>query len=221
MDTQVSSNHSANEPQLSLDFLLCIAGNISDNLPLYSELTPPPPRYETFGTEEQAKTILLSQDFLSITQILRFRLFGHKDLLQQVLQHRWDSQLGKILISLNPSWLKDDLQADIDLNKAQKIKAILEIVEPTQSLPACWNWKPYKAATETNIRKIAADIDEESCSLFRRISFTDWLRYAIGYKEESVNQLVFQHEVLCHRLSWYLNRHPEEIDKYLEVKKVN
>ena len=215
------ANHSANEPPLSLDLLQRKAGNTSDNLPLYSELTPPPPKYETSDIEEQAKTILSSKDFLSIAQILRFRLFRHKDSLQRILENRWDYTLGKILISLNPSWSKYDLQSVNDLKKAQKINAILEIVEPTPSLPACWKWKPSNAATETDIKKIAADIDAESCSSFRRISFIDWLRYAIGYREESVDQLIFQHELLYQQLSEYLRQNPREVIKHLEITTMN
>jgi len=47
------------------------------------------------------------------------------------------------------------------------------------------------------------------------------LRHAVEYQEQSVDQLVFQHENLSRRLSWYLCRHPEENHKYFEVKKVN
>jgi len=138
------------------------------------------------------------------------------------LQHRWDCRLDEILIGLYPTWFKDNHQAVAKSSKAQKIEVILELVEPTQLLsPVCWNWKPYKAANETDPGKIATAIDEESCSLFRRVPFRDWLRHAIGYQEASINQLLFQHDCLSRCLSWYLCRHPEENHKYFEVKKVD
>ena len=222
MDSQVQSYQGANGSRPPLDFLQCIADNVSDDLPSYTKLAPPPPNYEAFERETEAKTILRGQDFQSITQILRFRLYGHKDSLRQVLQHRWDCQLGEILIGLHPTRFRDDHQAVAKLSKAQKIEVILGLVEPTQSpSPGYWSWKPYKAANETDAGKIAADIDEESCSLFRKVPFRDWLRHAVGYQEQSVDQLVFQHENLSRRLSWYLCRHPEENHKYFEVKKVN
>ena len=193
MDSQVQS---VNEPQLAL--------------------TPTPPTYEAVERETEVKKILLSQDFQSIIQILRFRLYEHKDSLQ-VLQHRWSNSLDKILINLDPTRLKDN-----DLSRTQYIDAILRLVEPTPPSPVCCSWsRSWKPTNETDARKIAAEINEESCSLFRKVSFTDWLRHAIGYQEESVAQLLFQHDCLSTRLSSHLRRHLEEIRKYLEVKKVN
>ncbi len=211
MDSQVQSYQDVN-----------VADSVFDDLPSYTGLMPPPPNYEVFETEKEANTILRSQDFQSITQILRFRLYGHKDSLRQVLQHRWDCHLVEILIGLRPLKFKDDHQAVAKLSKAQKIEVILGLVEPTQSpSPVHWSWKPWKAADETDAGRIAADIDEESCSQFRKVPFMDWLRHAVGYQEDSVDQLVFQHENLSHSLFCYLCRHSEEKPKYFEVKKVN
>ena len=222
MNSQVQSYQNVNESRSSLNFLQCIANNVSDNLSSYTKLTSSPPNYEAFERETEAKTILRDQDFQSITQILRFRLYEHKDSLRQVLQHRWNCQLSEILIDLHPTRFKDDHQAVAKLSKAQKIEVILRLVESTQSFsPRYWSWKSYKAANETNAGKIVADIDEESCSLFRKISFRNWLRHAVEYQKQSVDQLVFQHENLSRRLSWYLCRHFEENHKYFEVKKVN
>ncbi len=133
MDSQVQSYQSVNESRPSLDFLQCIANNVSDDLPSYTKLASPPPNYEAFERETEAKTILRGQDFQSITQILRFRLYGHKDSLRQVLQHRWDCQLGEILIDLHSIRFRDDHQAVAKLSKAQKIEVILGLVESTQS----------------------------------------------------------------------------------------
>lgn len=170
-------------------------------------------------TEYQANTVLHNQDFLSIIHVLKFRLYGNKDLLEAALQCRWSCQLNKILNSLH-TWSK--FQPIANLSKAQKIEAISKLAEPTQSLsPASWSWKPYTAAIETNARQIADVIDGESCSLFRRIPFKDWLRHAIGYKEESIDNLLFQQNALNLRLSSYLSQHPEETEKYLKVTKVN
>lgn len=47
-------------------------------------------------------------------------------------------------------------------------------------------------ATETKVRKTTADIDEGSCSLFVLENSV----YGRTEEEESVNQLVLQHEVL-------------------------
>lgn len=219
MDSQVQGANGSRPP---LNFMQCIADNVCDDLPSYTGLAPPPPDFEAFEWETQAKTILHGQDFPSITQVLRFRLYGHKDSLRQVLHHRWDCRLDEILVGLHLTRLKDDPQAIVKSSRAQKIELILELVEPTQPPSSMdWNWKPYKAASETDPREIAAAIDEESCSLFRMVPFRDWLRLAIGYQEESVDQLLFQHQYLSRRLSWYLCRHPEEIHKYFEVKKVD
>lgn len=173
MGSQVQGANGSRPP---LDSLQCIADNIFDDLLSYTGLAPPLQNYEAFEWETQAKTILRGQDFQSITQILRFRLYGHKDSLRQVLQRRWDCQLVKILFNLYPTGPEAYHQAFAKLSKAHKIEKILKLIQPTQTpSPVYWNWKPYKAANETDAGKIAADIDEESCSLFRRVPFSDWL----------------------------------------------
>lgn len=188
MKSQVQLYQSVNESRSSLSFLQYITNNVSDDLSSYTKLTSFSSNYETFERETETKTILRDQNFQSITQILRFRLYEHKDSLQQVLQHRWNCQLNEILIDLHSIRFKDDHQAIVKLSKAQKIEVILRLVESTQPFSSrYWSWKSYKAANETNAQKIVADIDEESCSLFRKISFKNWLRHAVEYQKQSVN----------------------------------
>lgn len=113
------------------------------------------------------RKLLLSQDLQSITQILRFRLYEHKNSLQQVLDKRWDYKLGEILIELLPARLINNPQAVTKLSKDQKIEAILRLVEPTPPpSPVCWSWKPCNAINETDAVKIAAEIDEEFFWIF-------------------------------------------------------
>lgn len=175
----------------------------------------------SFCWEMDARTILQGWDFYSIQQILRFRLYGHADSLRHALKYRWAYSLDQILL-LRPNRVDRGHRTTAELKKDRKVEEILESVESTRLLlPMGWSWVPYKATGETDTEKIAADIDEESCSLFRKVPFENWLRYSVGYEEESVDELFFLHECLSRRLHSYLRRHHEETKKYVEVMKVN
>ncbi|KAI9733523.1 MAG: hypothetical protein M1835_003429 [Candelina submexicana] len=103
------------------------------------------------------------------------------------------------------------------LEKDQKMDKILELVDPTRDFSQVgWRWAPYNAIN-TDVEQIAANIEEESYSLFRRIRFEDWVRYLTGYEEESVEDLFFQHRVLTHKIRCYLLRHRDERGKYTQV----
>lgn len=84
-----------------------------------------------------------------------------------------------------------------------------------------WSWALYKATVEQSVEEIVTVIDEESCSLFREISFEDWLRYFIEYEKKFVNKFFLQHELLSRRLHSYLDRYSKETNKYIEVIKIS
>lgn len=201
------------------DILQAMGKEIVDGWPSCMESGFRPPNA---WWEAETKTILQGQDFLSIQQVLRFRLYGEKDSLRHLLQHRSESWLDQILLGLRPTRVGASHHAGVKLNKDQKVVKILATVEPNRpSSPMGESWAPYKAAGQTEVKKIAADVAEDSGRQFNAVTFEDWVRSSIGYTEESVEGLLSQHAALSRRLHSYLRRHPSERDKYAKVKKVN
>lgn len=165
--------------------------------------------------ETEAREILCSQQFQLIQRLLRFRLYGQKDSLRHTLQHCWTCKLDKILVLL-----KDNEQPLPELEKNQKVDKIMELVDTIRDFSHVgWRWAPYNAA-DMDAEQIAANIDEESYSLFRRIRFEDWVRHLAGYEVESVDDLFFQHRILTHKIRCYLLRHRNEREKYIQVTEV-
>ena len=200
------------------DILQVIARNTIDGWPSCREsgLHPPYAWWET-----QAETILQGQDYLSIAQIVRFGLC-RQDSLRYILQQRTEPWLEQVLLYLSRTKVGVNYQADVELNRYLKVEKILKAVEPTRpSSPFSWSWKPFKAQDQTDPGEIATNIDEDSRSLFRKVPFEDWLKYSIGYQEDSICGLFSEHRILCVRLRSYLLRHPEETNKYVAVRKVS
>lgn len=202
MDSQFQSHQGENEPQSPS----ILQRTTNDLLP-----------HEVSKTEAEAITILYSQNFPRIMQILRFRLYGHTESLQWVLQYFQDHQLDRFFMMLGATH-----QAITNLDKAEKVEAILELVESTRPpllLPQSWRF--LESQDVRSPLSIATDIDDMSCSLLKDVPFEDWLRHALGYEEHSVNRFFIYHEDLRNSLSSYLCYYPEEYHKYLKVKKVD
>jgi len=206
----------ASKPRSAI--LQVIGRNTIDGWPYCMELGFHPPNA---WWETEAETILQGQDLMSIAQIVRFGLC-RQDSLRGALQHRTEPWLDQILLRLRRTQVGVNHQAEAELNRCLKIEKILDAVEPIRpSSPSSWNWKPFKAQEQTDPGEIATDINEDSRSLFRKVPFEDWLKYSIGYQEDSVRELFSEHRILCVRLRSYLVRHPEETNKYVAVWKVS
>lgn len=91
---------------------------------------------------------------------------------------------------------------------------------PLPHLSAQWNWAPCAVRGDADVVKIATDISIESYSLFSQIPFEDWLKHALGYEVDSVDDLFFQHRYMSVRLCSFLRRNPKELDGFLKVKEV-
>ena len=157
----------------------------------------------------------------NIQSLFRFRLYRDKCIVRSVLQKRWEFVLDQLLFYLRSTGLNDDRPSVVRLKKDQKVDEILDLVEralpdPTSHL----SWIPCAAQDETDVTRIAANIDRMSCSLFKEILFEDWLRHVLGLDADSVNYLLFKHEYMCVRLCSYLRRKPGELDHYMKIEEV-
>jgi len=179
-----------------------------------------PPTYEAteirHAHETEAQEVLCSQQFQLIQCLLRFGLYGEKASLCHTLQHYETYELDNILVLL-----KDDEQHLAELEKDQKVNEILELVGPIRTFShVSWRWAPFTAA-DMDAEQIAASIDEESYSLFRKVRFEDWVRHFAGYEEESVNRLFLLHGVLTRKICCHLLIHGDEREKYIQVEEVS
>ncbi|KAL9124562.1 MAG: hypothetical protein Q9217_006116 [Psora testacea] len=213
----MNSPSARRSPRPQLDIFQAMGRKIVDGWPSRMESGFRPPNT---SWEAEAKTMLQDQDFMSIQQILRFRLYGEKDSLRHLLLCRSEYWLDQILLGLRPTRVGASHHTGVNLNRDQKVTEILATVEPNRpSSPMGESWAPYRAADETDVKKIAADVAEDSGRQFNAVTFEDWFRSSIGYTEESVEGLLSQHTALSRRLHSYLRRHPSERDKYEKVEK--
>ncbi|KAF7136916.1 hypothetical protein CNMCM5793_006578 [Aspergillus hiratsukae] len=79
-----------------------------------------------------------------------------------------------------------------------------------------WRWRPYSAHT-SDAERIASDLTFESQRYFRLVRFEDWIQETMS-SSSAVESLRAKYEWLSSNLYYYLRRHPEEYEKYLDVK---
>ncbi|KAF4222373.1 hypothetical protein CNMCM5878_005655 [Aspergillus fumigatiaffinis] len=83
-----------------------------------------------------------------------------------------------------------------------------------------WTWRPYSAQT-LDAERIASELTFESQEYFRLVRFEDWVRETIRISPSSaVGSLEAKYNRLSSNLYYYLRRHPEECEKYLDVKRI-
>lgn len=81
-----------------------------------------------------------------------------------------------------------------------------------------WTWRPYSAQT-LDAERIASELTFESQEYFRLVRFEEWVRETIRISPSSVvGSLEAKYNWLSSNLYYYLRRHPEECEKYLDVK---
>lgn len=164
-----------------------------------------------FRWQEEADSVLTSQKFELIRQILRFRLYQSRDHLEAKLVFRFDHSLNRILHDL-------ELHEETLLDRPDKIQMILNETQPRQvALTAEWAW-----TNDLDAGGIAKKIDNESCSLFRDLCFED----LIESSGESNNHLLtyrldLQHLMLYHKIDRHLKEYPIEKGKFSQVKEVS
>ncbi len=104
--------------------------------------------------------------------------------------------------------------------RKEKIEKIVQL-SYAQSSPffATWDWTPHDAMVMF-APEIAAVIAHKSHSMLFAVGSKDWLLYAKGERQASVENFGRLHQALFQTLSRHLHEHPEEGDKYNNVAKV-
>ena len=169
------------------------------------------PWWEIDGLE-----ILRSRKVNLVPGLLRFRLYGNKESLQDGLRDYSLIELDKILCSLATREPQP-----VAINKEQKVDQILDLVEPI--LLSCdfgSVWRPSEMAN-MDAPYIASCIHDESCAFFREVRFEDWVRHALGYAEQSVIQLFRKHKRISFRIRRYISANPMERETFSQVEEVS
>ncbi|MCJ1385856.1 hypothetical protein MMC17_008980, partial [Xylographa soralifera] len=172
---------------------------------------PSPLPWNSGWDVEAAQILRTSLSIQDIKLIFRFRLYQDETLPRFALQTRWEAMLNNFL-----DWLH--IERD-ELDKYQKVEAILRQLAPPPPRKVCWNWTPSDAMYETDTERIAAEIDEQSHSQFKEFPFEDWVRRSLGFYVPSVAEFCNQHSELRGQLNAHLNNHPEAYLKYVCVAK--
>ena len=137
---------------------------------------------------EAARILRTSLSIQDIKLVLRFRPYQDETLPRFALQTRWEARLNDFL-----DWLHIERN---ELDKYQKVEAIIKQLAPPPPPKVCWNWTPSDAMYETDIERIATEIEEQSHSQFKEIPFEDWVRRSLGFYVPSVAEFYNQHSEL-------------------------
>lgn len=173
-----------------------------------SRPTPPSPWWEM-----EVIKILQSREPNLIVQLLRFRLYGTTEFLRHTLHQLWTINLDNVVSLLQH-------QEAFHGHREQKVNKIIELAELRLPLPSpVSSWRPRQATNQQPLQ-IGCDISKESRSMFEKVDFSAWVRYALGYEEDSVQRLFTQHGCISIRIRWYLDRYPMQRPLYIRVMEV-
>lgn len=170
--------------------------------------------------EDGAKNILRENDLQNIKLVCRFRIYSDENLSREILHTRWLSLLNTFFLNLH----EGDRQAVNDLNKDQKVERILKKLVSSLSFSDSSNiQKLHKLLQEENVSQSVLDLNEASCSAFKRIFFSDWARSARDSHEliDLVNDFLDWHDSLQNIVKSRLRDNSDEMKKYVQIKIVD
>lgn len=166
--------------------------------------------------EDEATTIFWANSVHDMRRLLRFQLYGDDNLPKSTLLGRNAGTVKgffRQLLHLNE-------QAYVDnLSHQETVEQIVLLCQQNRPSQRRWSWSP-SALQADDSHAIALAIGEESYRQFQRVSFEDWVRFALGYPTQSVEWLITQHRELYRLLSTHLYSSPHDMDKFIGVEKV-
>lgn len=151
--------------------------------------------------------------------VCRFRTYSDEDLPREILRTRWLLLLNTFFLSLHGG----DRQTVNDLNKDQKVEGILEkLVPPLTSSDPSDIPELHELLQEGDVSQSALGLNEASCSAFKRIPFSDWIRSARDPHElvDLVDDFIDWHGSLQDMVESRLRDNPSEMERYVQMEKV-
>ena len=171
--------------------------------------------------EIEAKDILRGGDPQPIRLVCRYRIYRDSSIPAAILQMDWtpalDTFLRSMIEDINSMWDIDDLGKD------QKVGLLLKLLEPLPPADRSWLHPPLLPAFQPNAAYIASELDKQSWSLFKDITFSEFVREAL-YSEQTIEPIeTFRdwHDSLFYAILDYLEQFPEEHQKFVQVQQVS
>ncbi|OJJ43471.1 hypothetical protein ASPZODRAFT_146185 [Penicilliopsis zonata CBS 506.65] len=166
--------------------------------------------------EDEATTTLWAFDVEEIKRVICYGLFQDESLPRTSLQSRNAEVIDTLLLSLVEP---HEAPFVAGFSHLQKVEEILRRSQIGQPLLVPWSWFPSHSHRGLDPPTVAAMIDAESHLHFTHVPFQEWVRYSLGYPTATVQWFFDQHAALFFHLLSYLDAHPEEVDRYIEIEK--
>lgn len=195
--------------------------------PPYPRGLSPPPSYASSADEsplgwweDGAENILRGYDLQAIQLVCRFRTYRDESLPGEILRTRWPPLLNAFFVSLRAG----DRKTVVELDVNQKVEGILKQLSPSFPSPDPLEIHLlHDLLREADALLAALEINNTSCSAFKRITFSDWARAARDPDEyvEPVEDFFDWHGSLQDILEDRLQNFPDERAKYIQMEKVD
>ncbi len=172
--------------------------------------------------EAEAEVILRGTDLQAIQLLYRYHTYHSDHTPGSVLRTRWPPILSGLLLRMSSGTFS---RRDINvLHVEQQVEEILKRLAPSRSVGVHWDpWASYPALLESEASQVALELEAESLSWFRRVSFSDYIREAL-YPEKDIDSIeAFKdwHDGLFNQVSDRLASFPDEGVKYAQVEEVS
>ncbi len=169
--------------------------------------------------EAEAEDILRGTDLQAIRLLCRYRTYRDSSIPASILRTRWTPTINTFLLQLTAeTYSRRDVD---DLDLGQKVEVLLRWLEPSRPADRTW-WHSPLPALQPNAAHVASELNEQSWSLFRDITFSDFVREAF-YPEETVEPVeTFKdwHDDLFYEVLDRLERFPAEEEKFVQIQQV-
>lgn len=225
-----TSRHGSTSTVNSLDFHRCLtsANSLASSPSTLVELTQPnsyaPSVNDSIlpGWDAEAEDILRGTDLQAIQLLCRYRTYRDDSIPGSILRTKGAPILNSFLLRLSAGTYSRGDVTDLDLD--QKVQEILQRLVPSFSNEDPWRRLQSRAALlESDASCVALQLNEESLSRFRKITFSDYVREAL-YPEEyvdSVEDYIDWHNGLFHEVFDRLENFPDQVEKYAQIEQVS
>ncbi len=174
------------------------------------------------GWDAEAEEILRGTDLQVIQLLCRYRTYRDDSIPGSILRTRWAPILDSFLLRLSAGTYSRGDVADMDLDqKVQEILQRLVLSFPVEDPGK--HWASRAVLLESDASCVALQLNEESLSRFRKITYSDYVREAL-YPEEyvdSVEDYIDWHNGLFNKVFDRLENFPNEVEKYAQIEQVS
>ena len=170
--------------------------------------------------EVEAKEILQGTDLPAIRLLCRYRTYRDSRIPALILRTSWTTTCDTYLRQLTAETSSPREIEHLDLD--QKVEVLLRWLEPIRPTNRSWWHMPLPSLLQSP-SQIISELKEQSWSLFRDITFSDFVREAL-YPEEfikSIETFIDWHDTLSYVLLGHLERFPAEEEKFTQIQRVS